>query len=195
MVRNPEGEKRLSCQSDCHVLAVRPLQFLWLTVPLWPLWVISGTFKRQSISGVHACLLYILHLQLHKWQNVYYSCGIDNWQLNIKIRSDRLLHAQCDRWLSSKSIEQIKPELNICSLCLWKFSMFWTNLTALHSPGTERGSSLCARSRSWALLCPWRWWCLYKSTCSPESGECDSSPPSPTGETRWVMSRVLILDD
>lgn len=27
---------------------------------------------------VTAYLLYMLHLQLHKWQNVYYSCGIGN---------------------------------------------------------------------------------------------------------------------
>lgn len=75
--------------------------------------------------------------------------------------------------------------MNVCALCLFKSSIFRTSLTALHSLGTVSESSLCAQSKSWAPLCPWRWWYLYKSTCSPESEGCDSSPLSPTGRTRW----------
>lgn len=47
---------------------------------------LNPTFLWHYISGVIAYLLYMLHLQLHKWQNVYYSCGIGNLQCNIKIR-------------------------------------------------------------------------------------------------------------
>lgn len=62
--------------------------------------------------------------------------------------------------------------------------------TALHSPGTASGSSPCARSRSWALLCPWRWWCLCTSTCSPEWEGCCWSPPSPTGGGESMFSSL-----
>lgn len=48
--------------------------------------LLDPTIKLQNISGADADLLYMLHLQLHKWQNVYYSCGIGNLQYDVKIR-------------------------------------------------------------------------------------------------------------
>lgn len=93
-----------------------------------------------------------------------------NSQRNIKIGPLRR------RFCSKKRHSILKNQL-----CVVVRAVQIQDATALHSLETESGSSLCAQSRSWARLCPWRWWCLCKSTCSPESEGCDSSPLSPIG--------------
>lgn len=115
----------------------------------------------------------------YSWSyNIYYSCSKGNLQWNIK---NQIWVLPCIHYCQH-SLEKRWSNLKRASLlCLC--------LTALHSLGTESASSLCAQSRSSALLFPWRWWCLCMSTCSPESEECDMSPLSPIeGEAqRWSL--------
>lgn len=77
------------------------------------------------------------------------------------------------RFCSKRNIQFWKPTISLCA------TLQIQNVTALHSLERESGSTLCGQSRSWARLCPWRWWCLCKSTCSLESEGCDLSPLSP----------------
>lgn len=101
---------------------------------------------------------------------------------------DYCLLAVCISYLHERqNVTLLKEYWNLMIPCCTRqrplnSSVFRTSVTALHSLGTESGSSLCAQSKSWALLCPWRWWCPDKSTCSPEWEGCGSSPPSPAGE-------------
>lgn len=172
----------------------------WL-VPLWLFWI---QHSNSNIFQGGYCLLAVhatLTVTYSKWLNVYYSCGKGNLQCNIKIRFLSSLQCRPDSFHTLFLLQQ-HWEDQISSICsehlfflpvLIQHILIRTSLTALHSLETVSGSSLCAQSMSWALLCPWRWWCLYKSTCSPGSGGCDSSPPSPTGRTRWVTSTLLIV--
>lgn len=117
----------------------------------------------------------MLHLNLPKWQ---WKLQLQSWWQNIKIGpSTQFLHGE--------------RHSNLKTNCP---AVQFQDVTALHSLETESGSSLCARSRSWARLCPWRWWCLCKSTCSPESEGCGWSPLSPiAGEAHEDSLSKLLL--